>query len=503
MKVLVYAPLAVLGHHWETDLEIIQTHLNKGDEVTVLTCGGQLRPLDFMACKGKLRCSYCRSRRDEGLRLLKGISKLKQIHLRTIESRSVTEDLSVFSNIEEMKQVHYRGVDIGASFASSLISDLRNSTPRLAGGEQRHKEIIEKLAGLTDQFNEILESERPELVYFFNGRFTLYRPLMRLCQQRGVPFYVHERGANNSLYSLTLNTLPHDIREKNREMLAFWRSDEHTTEEKRKIASAWYEQNARGKSGAWHSFVTEQDFAQLPKGWDPQKHNITLFVSSEDEMAAVPGWEIELFKTQVEATKFVLKSFEEKPDFQFYIRIHPNLRGLNNEDVRQLRTLGEHHRNCVVIQPESEVSSYALMRNSKKVLTCGSTTGIEASYWRIPSVLVGKSFYMHLNAAYCPRDRGELIEFLEDKELKPLSGDGAFIYGYWASKIGEPFSHYRPNTLTTGSFNGHVIKGNFLLMLLSYFFVLVRDLAKVAKGEYGIWHLTGKIKSKLALFKQA
>ncbi|MES2857176.1 MAG: hypothetical protein V4692_15005 [Bdellovibrionota bacterium] len=501
MKVLVYAPLAVLGHHFETDLEVIQTHLDKGDDVTVIHCEGALRPLDFMACKGGLRCNYCRSRRTDGMKALKGASKLHSMVLQPLAKPDFVISDETLSSIEGIKTIEFRGVDVGAAYASSLISDLRDPKPDMTGAIEKTREAMQLLAGLTEQVDSILTSVKPDLVYFFNGRFTLYRSLLRLCQIRKIPFLVHERGGNNTTYSLTENTFPHDIDAKHVEIESFWSREGHTLQEKLSIGSTWFENNARGKSGSWYSFVESQAASMLPPQWNPDEHNVTLFVSSEDEMAAVPGWEIGIFDSQYEAVRFILASFSSRPEFRFYVRIHPNLRGLKNKDTDRLRAIGDGFDNCVVIPPESEVSSYALLKMSAKTLTCGSTTGIEATYWERPSILIGKAFYMHLGATYCPASREELISLVGDRSLPPLPKENAIRYGYWATTIGFPFQYYRATTLTTGEFNGIRIRGNPVLMYAHFFFVLLLDLKKIMKGEYGTRHLIEKIKAKLPQLK--
>lgn len=497
MNVLVYAPLAVLGHHFETDLEIIQNHLNDGDHVTVVTCDGELKSLDFMACKGGFRCAYCKSRRSHGLKQLINYERLEIINLQKLIPVKFNIPLAKLRTIELVKTITYKNVEIGAAFASSLISDLRDPAPDISKQSNSISHKLYLLASLTDQMERVIENKVPDLVYFFNGRFTLYRSIMRVCQIRKIPFYVHERGANNKRYSLTKNTLPHDILEKHAEILNYWQTDSIPIDEKIRSSAGWYESNAVGKSTSWRSFTDQHDIGSLPSSWNNKNHNVSLFVSSDDEMAAVPGWEIELFQSQYEATRFILQAFAHDASYKFYVRIHPNLRGLRNKDIQRILSVGDGFENCTVIPPESKISTYALLKNSNKILTFGSTTGVEATYWGTPSILIGKSFYMHLNAAYQPSNKEDVLKFIEDKDLLPKPKEEALKYGYWAASIGMPFKHYKPLTLSTGHFNGVYIGNNSAIRYLNYFFVLLLDIKKILKGEYGFWHLVGKIKSKL------
>lgn len=494
MKILCYAPLAVLGHHFETDLEIIQKHLNAGDEVTVISCSGQLRQINFMACQGFLRCSFCTSRCKEGLNLLKNTQKLRVINLDELKKINLG-NIDV-SSIEKLKSISYKGVDIGGSYASSLISDLRDPLADISQETKKTKNILESLAGLTDQLEKIVNKVNPELVYMFNGRVTLYRPLLQICEQKKIPFYVHERGSSNATYSITLNNMPHDIATKDKEIRDLWAASKSSEDEKTKIGSSWYESRALGNMPHWYSFTDHQDVSLLPPGWDDKNHNVTVYVSSDDEFAAVPGWEIEIYETQMEGLRHILSTFASRPEYRFFIRMHPNLRGLKNRDVDALRALDKEFTNCFVITPESEISTYSLLKKSDKIISFGSTTGIEAAYWQKPSILIGKGFYMNLKAVHRPLSREDAVRLIENKNLEPLPRDGAVIYGFWAATAGEKFEYYKSLSLTAGEFNGHVITGNKLLMLINYFFVLLLDLRKIFRGEYGLVHLKQKIRAK-------
>ncbi len=501
MNILVYAPLAVLGHHFETDLEIIQNHLDQGDDVTVVTCDAYLSDLKFMACKGVLRCEYCQSRCQQGLSLLRNTQKLTHLSLgKLLPVDCTTGKIDLTSN-DQVKSLNYKGADIGSTYISSLISDLRNPMVDLGSRVKQTRTSLHLLAAMTDRFEQLLDENQPKKVYFFNGRFSLYRPLLRMCQQKKIEFFVHERGGSNLLYSLTLNNMPHDIATKEREMSTLWQDPRRNEEEKVGMSSDWFEKRAMGKGTAWYSFTDKQDLTELPPCWNSKNQNISIFVSSDDEFAEVPGWEIGMFDTQAHAVSHILNSFSTQPEFRFYIRMHPNLRGLRNRDIDALRRLGDQNPNCVVIPPESTVSSYTLLRRSNKVICFGSTTGIEAAYMGTPSILVGKSFYMNLGSTYKPESPEALEKLVGSKQLAPLPREGALKYGYWAKTVGEPFRHYRPISLTTGEFNGQMIVGKRRYMFANYLSVALLDIKKIIKGEYGLSHLIAKVKAKTKLLR--
>ena len=499
MRVLIYAPLAVLGHHFETDLEIAEDHLIKGDEVYMIRCNADLTPLQFTACLGCFRCDLCKSRGDEGVRFLSYKEKFHSIPLGPIQPIQWTKDCDL-ADLDNLKKLNYKGNDLGSAYVSSLISELRDPKPDLLSRWKTTETALNFMGGLHERFEQILEENKPDLVYLFNGRFCLFRPFLRICQRKKINFFVHERGNSNQFYSLTQNDMPHDLDTMNKIISDKWVEEKNSIEEKRSLASDWYEKRARGIGMAWSSFTSDQDLSKLPDNWDPKKRNISVFVSSDDEFESVPGWELPFFSTQRLNLDFICKSFEKESDFHFYVRIHPNLRGLKNRSMSELNALDKIYPNCTVVSAESPVSTYNLMKHSEKIITFGSTVGVEATYWGRPSILLGKAFYQFFNAALMPKNKEEIITTIAQKNITPASKEGALIYGYWAATVGYPFKYYKASSLTAGAFKGHFITGSKPLMFLNYFFVALRDIRKIFKGEYGFWHLKEKIKSKLKLF---
>ena len=68
-----------------------------------------------------------------------------------------------------------------------------------------------------------------------------------------------------------------------------------------------------------------------------------------------------------------------------------NLKGINHRDHLDLYEYDK-LPNATVIPPESKVSSYDLMEACEKVISFGSSTGLEACYWGKPTILIGGGF---------------------------------------------------------------------------------------------------------------
>ena len=96
----------------------------------------------------------------------------------------------------------------------------------------------------------------------------------------------------------------------------------------------------------------------------------------------------------------------------------------------------------------------------EKVITFGSTMGIESVFWGKVSILAGRSLYEGLGGCYIPKDHDEMIDLI-NRRLDPLPNLGALKYGYWQSVAGIPYVYYKPESIRGGKFMG-VYLGNLV-----------------------------------------
>jgi hypothetical protein len=86
------------------------------------------------------------------------------------------------------------------------------------------------------------------------------------------------------------------------------------------------------------------------------------------------------------------------------------------------------------------VSTYSLLEVAEKIITVGSTVGVEAVYFKKPSILLGPSSYRFLDVCYVPKNDDELRAMLKDS-LEKKSAFPAIQFGFlWASDKGRQWS---------------------------------------------------------------
>jgi hypothetical protein len=470
MKVLVYNFGDHNSPHLETQADLIQQHLDRGDQVVLLVCSGDM-PICLSNDTHRLgMCAYCICRRVSGLSLIRPRVPQKSIFNLTARDRETVASFSFEGErLSELKELAFENFDIGLAVAASLVDRTRDPDPNL----QRYREQVRdwigvSLAAYLSTLNT-LDTEKPDRVYVLNGRWGYTRAVLRACQRKGVDCHCHDRGGDLDRFLLIPNRLLHEIAGYEADIEAAWQKADPATREQ--IGSTFFEEKARGIERQWHSYVTGQKQGQLPEDWDPKRRNIAVFLGSEFEYAAIGAdHKYRFYKDQNHGVARIAASLEQiDAPVHLNVRVHPHMKGDRNKNLEELLAL----RSCkaTIIPPESPVSSYGLLWACEKTLTFGSTVGIEAVYWGKPSILGGAGFYQDLGGTYNPSTHEELIEMLL-ADLPPRPKEPALKYGYYELLKGVEHVHYEAETLFRGKF-----KGKYVEEATPWFWRVIRKIA--------------------------
>jgi hypothetical protein len=419
----------------QIQLEILLEHLNDGDEIFLLPSNKRLVAAQTNYLSPDFAYFHYSKVYKKTLRILKKHGGM--VHCLSYNDDKNLKNLN-FHSIEELKKFNYKNVNIGVGVASSIISLYRDHCFDL---ERYNKEINREIIAailVVDTIEESFKNIKPDLVYVFNGRMSAYSPVVQYCEKNKINFRVFEFTSRYDKFHVVKNAIPHNVSYREQEMKDAW-EENNDLEYKTKISKEFFESQRKGISLMEGSFISYQNENQLPH-FDKDKEVVTFFNSSIDEFASVPGWEnyIYIFDDETTAIWDICKNFESDQTKQFVLRVHPNLKFLDNTQTKNSEKLKELN-NLIIVDPTSTVSSYSLIDISNKIITFGSTIGIEACYFEKPSILLGMSFFDNLDVAYLPSSKKELMGMIENKNLKPKSVVNVHIYGYWWMTFGKNF----------------------------------------------------------------
>jgi hypothetical protein len=460
MRVAVFALYAAEDVAFGTDLEIIEQHLAAQDDVTVVICQAELSSCDRNPLHILDYCIRCMRKSHRGLGLLRQpVTQIPVSYLPKWAEETEASQVESYENTDHLQEWQVGAFDVGSAIASSLITWKRDADATL----QENYELLRKLADVSLRLYrgvaEWLPTEKIDRVYVFNGRYAPMRAIVRACQQRHVDVYTHDRGCNLQHYALFENTLPHDRELFRRNAESAWVSADKTR--RTQVAAEWYHARAKGGPvGAWASFISEQSEGQMPVNWESAKgRRISAFTSSGHEFAAVgPEWKNELFDSQLEGLKYVISDLQNElanEQIHLFVRIHPNQGNAHTSEEANLLALA--CKGVTVIPARSDVSTYRLMKESDAVLTFGSTTGIEATFWGVPAILAGQSYYRPLGGAYIATSKDHLLSLLKT-DLEPKGKEAALKYAYYMATYGTKYDYFQANDFKFGKFKDHELE---------------------------------------------
>jgi len=453
MKIAVLSSHILWAQHYETELEIMQKHLDEGDQVIQMVCNRTYGICDTNLNRSLAKCLACVSKRKHGISLLEGnVREVDLFSLLTQDDFSEAKTIqSVFLNLELLQEYEIENFPIGYAVGSTLVSLMRNSAIDLSERKSDIENLL-KYALLTYRGAlHFLKSEKPDRVYIFNGRFPYPRAVLSACQKLGIACYIHERGFNIFHYELYKNRLPQDLIYIQERIEELWKNAKEP--ERSEVGKSFFSDRRIGREQGWVSFIKGQEDGQLPLNWDSQKHNIVIFNSSEDEfVSCTDDWKNKLYMSQYDAIRRIASDLANDPEIKIYLRAHPNLIRASDAEKAELDSLRK--ENLIFIPPDSKISSYALLDHASVVLTFNSTVGIEATYWDKPSVLAGPSLYDRLGSNYLPATHEEVLALLRTRNLKPMPKEGAIKYGYYFNSFGLSFNYFKPEGFAEGKFKG-------------------------------------------------
>ncbi|MDG2380529.1 MAG: hypothetical protein P8N76_02540 [Pirellulaceae bacterium] len=456
MRIIVYAPYAYKLRYFETELELAQKHLDAGDEVTVLTCQAKMPECD-MKQQRQYVCVRCMGRSAHGLSLLEGDVTCEPFyHLSDHEEQQLRELKTDIFDHESLSQLRVDNFDIGWAALSSIVSIHRDPYVDLRANADQLDGLLRSAWSVYHSVRRRLREQSVDRMYVFNGRHAPMRAAFRACQAEGVECLLHERGNDFRHYELYRNAMPHDCDYFVEQAEAAWEAST-VQEEAEGLGAGWFQDRSQGVEQVGVSFIQGQQQGQLPENWDAQRRNVAVFVSSENEFVAIgDSWKNPLYESQLDGLQKMIDSLESiDTDLHLYIRVHPNLCFVHNQQTRGLAELKSPR--VTVIPADDPICSYSLLLGCEKVLTFGSTMGIEAAYWQRPSILAGMSFYREMGATYNPTSHQQLMDLLH-QQLEPRPQLPAIKYGHYMATFGIEYEHYLPETRYEGRFRGEWVK---------------------------------------------
>jgi hypothetical protein len=349
-------------------------------------------------------------------------------------------------SIADVEALKFRDTSLGPGIAAGLAITMQDRPQNLDAHGQLLLSIAESAVMSYLSMKDYLVEEGSKLVLLANGRTPNSWGAHLAARESGAPFAIYEWIPANRGMRVEFNRLVHSV-EGAFDRGVFFGELCRTNEEARNFAEDFYHSNRFDRSAgrqftnvtsSKNVFLADQIDGKMPDGFSGDKRNIAIFSSSEWEFAGLPGWENALGSSQADIIMKLLELGTLPDDFHLWLRIHPALAGSRSLELENLLRLK--HRQLSVIGPTFGIDSYALMESCEKVITFGSTVGIEAIYWGKPSILCGRTPYESLGACVRPSTIDDLLFAITSDPVEPDRAK-AIPYGLMAREEGIPLIH--------------------------------------------------------------
>lgn len=429
MKILFTALYPLFNHNFISELNLIVEMIQKGYEVYIIECSGEYAHCECNYRHSRKICFCCNLVFKENTeKLYENIKILPPIYKKS----KIIIPNEIFTSYKRLSNFKYENFDVGSAVLSSLCDRFKHPKPDFS---QKRNEIKKMLSTACDVYSTAeyyIKKYDFSKIYIFNGRFAHARAWLRAAQQVKLPYVTIERGFDSRQVAIYENDIPHNRFQFRKKILQNYENLKSSIDMNQ--CEDWFKERVAGVSRNWRSFVSEQKPGFLGNVIKLNKSPVVFFLSTDYEFASIPEAFLDFpLPQQEELLDLIInKLISEGSSEHIILRVHPNSAESNNRFWEKYKRIVE--IKIDVIDPESHVSSYELLQSASKVLCFGSTIGIEATYWGIPSILAGPAMYMGLDAVYEPKTVDEIINLLNitlnpKPKLNALMVSAYFLHG--------------------------------------------------------------------------
>lgn len=355
------------------------------------------------------------------------------------------------------------GFDEGEAILSSAFTVFQSTNIKHRQYKRFEKFLSVGIRRAAFWAEKLIGNKKPDIVVIFNGRLGTTRIIRHILCEKNIDFLVHERGASKNQFSLWWNSIPHDPLAVIKSFNNFLSLNKGNDFELQAIGEEFFRNRRNGINVGWKSFMYEYKsnlLMDLVKDFDGRPI-VVYMTSTDDEFKALssdlpPRGE---FKNQTDAISAV-KKICEGLGYGFIVRLHPNLSSRSQAD-RLSFPFGKY-----VIEPNTKISSYALIKTAQFVFTHNSQIALEAAALGIPSAFTGRSRFEEFSFLASCFNSSEVSEFLQKRKVNrsQLVKEANYAGAYF-STFGLKFSKYKPTSFNVGKYKG--VNLNFPLSFLA------------------------------------
>ena len=404
MNKIYYYPSALTSPNFHVLIDELLEDLDSDDisKKKLIKCGGAIKYCESNPIGSKFICKKCIANFDLTIKKHdienKGVEivNLNDYKINNFRNKKLTS-----YNFDDIKKIQYKNLNIGYGIISSFVSRVRKVQVNSIFEKKVVNNYYQGALNLVEYFLLFNSKYSIDKIVIYNGRLHTIRPILSYIESNKTSSKILEvvggRDGTNFRKQKYLNTTPFNRKDFSEYIKENWNLN--TLVNQNKLSKNFFEFKRKGIPVFDKSYLIEsKNELKLNKN----KKIISIFNSSPDERASLGkdwDWNFNGLTDHCDITKVILQNFNSE-DYYFVFRMHPNLVNYKGDLENRLKKLEYSYSNFKLISPSEKINSYELLDASDYILSFGSSIGVEATYWRKISIVIGKSFYDYLDVAY-------------------------------------------------------------------------------------------------------
>jgi hypothetical protein len=335
--------------------------------------------------------------------------------------------LSNCQDLDSLYMLDFEGITPGPAISNALAFETQGKIDKIDAHRATLKKLLISYLEIYFLASEHIKKEDYKSVIVYNGRFLHERAVWDACKNLGQDVILYETVRDRFHYRHNQGFHNHFVNQQ--VMIDHWNNSEFSLEKKVEIGSRYFEDLSSVKNA----------FYNPPSGPVVSKRkNIVFFSNSDDEYVGFR--ENGILPDQLETIFQIAKYLNCSNDYDFVVRLHPNLKNKSLSEQERWGALSG-IPTIRIFDQFSLQDSYELMRNASGVISFGSTIGLEASFWEIPSLVFGECSYGRLGAVDTVTNMGEFFSWIDTlplvKQQLGVRKQNACIRGFWLETGGS------------------------------------------------------------------
>lgn len=272
------------------------------------------------------------------------------------------------------------------------------------------------------------------LLRIFNGRHHDGFAARLACIDAKIDYVCFET-KGIAAYFETKNYAVHNVEEHCRKAKKFFVENRKTAHER---VRAYMELKVNGQRTYEKSYVSGQKNGIAERLRDYNKKLIAVFPSSDDEYRFLgKDYGAPIVDSQLEELIRCVNEFENSSEFEFFIRLHPNMLNQPKRILKSYRRLEKEHKNVKVIMPWDKTSTYEVIRLSDFVICFCSNVGAEAAYMNKKVIGIGGNGFYFLPVVNQIHSGSEVFDLVVGDNAKTMSKLASIIYLHYLAYYQE------------------------------------------------------------------